>query len=131
LTGTLQLFLLAIGGISLVVGAVGIMNIMVVTVTERTREIGTLKALGYSSNDVLLIFVVESIVISCIGGLIGTVIGLIIAYIGTSYLGISMAIPISGLLVGTGLSVLVGVLAGAQPSYRAAKMNPVDALRNI
>ncbi|WNY28894.1 Macrolide export ATP-binding/permease protein MacB [Methanimicrococcus stummii] len=131
LTSTLQTFLLAIGGISLVVGAVGIMNIMIVTVTERTREIGTLKALGYSSRDVLMLFVVESIIISAIGGLIGTIIGLIIAYIGASLLGLTMAIPFSSILVGVGLSVAVGVLAGAQPSYRAAKMNPVEALRDI
>lgn len=131
LTSTLQTFLLAIGGISLVVGAVGIMNIMIVTVTERTREIGTLKALGYSSKDVLMLFVVESIIISAVGGLIGTVIGLIIAYIGASMLGLTMAVPFSGVLIGVGLSVAVGVLAGAQPSYRAAKMNPVEALRDI
>ncbi len=131
LTTTLQTFLLAIGGISLVVGAVGIMNIMIVTVTERTREIGTLKALGYSSKDVLMLFVVESIIISAIGGLIGTVIGLIIAYIGAGMLGLTMSVPFSGVLIGVGLSVAVGVLAGAQPSYRAAKMNPVDALRDI
>jgi len=129
LTSTLQMFLLAIGGISLVVGAVGIMNIMVVTVTERTREIGILKALGYSSKDVLILFVVESIIISAVGGLIGTFFGLFIAYLGASYLGLQMSIPVSGVLVGAGLSVLVGILAGAQPSYRAAKMNPVEALR--
>ncbi|MBZ3935840.1 ABC transporter permease [Methanimicrococcus blatticola] len=131
LTNTLQMFLLAIGGISLVVGAVGIMNIMIVTVTERTREIGTLKALGYSSKDVLMLFVIESIIISAIGGLIGTLLGLTIAYIGANILGLPMAIPFSGVLIGVGLSIAVGVLAGAQPSYRAAKMNPVDALRDI
>lgn len=131
LTKTLQMFLLAIGGISLVVGAVGIMNIMIVTVTERTREIGTLKALGYSSKDVLMLFVVESIIISSVGGVIGTAIGLGIAYIGADLLGLTMAVPVSGVLVGVGLSIAVGVLAGAQPSYRAAKMNPVEALRDI
>lgn len=131
LTSTLQTFLLAIGSISLVVGAVGIMNIMIVTVTERTREIGTLKALGYSSKDVLMLFVVESIIISAAGGLVGTIIGLIIAYIGANLLGLTMAVPLSGILIGVGLSIAVGVLAGAQPSYRAAKMNPVDALRDI
>jgi putative ABC transport system permease protein len=131
LTSTLQTFLLAIGGVSLVVGAVGIMNIMIVTVTERTREIGTLKALGYSSKDVLMLFVIESIIISAIGGLIGTIIGLIIAYIGANLLGLTLSVPLSGVLIGVGLSVAVGVLAGAQPSYRAAKMDPVEALRDI
>jgi ABC-type antimicrobial peptide transport system, permease component len=131
LTTTLQMFLMAIGGISLVVGAVGIMNIMIVTVTERTREIGTLKALGYSSRDVLLLFVIESIIISLIGGVIGTIIGLLIAYIAVTLIGFTMAIPISSIFFGIGLSVFVGVIAGAQPSYRAAKMNPVDALRDL
>ncbi|WP_338102457.1 ABC transporter permease [Methanolapillus millepedarum] len=130
LTNTLQLFLLGIGGISLIVGAVGIMNIMLVTVTERTKEIGTLKALGYSSRDVLMMFVVESIIISAIGGLIGTIFGLIVAYIGVSYLDLTMAVPYSSVLFGVGLSIIIGVLAGAQPSYKAARMNPVDALRS-
>jgi putative ABC transport system permease protein len=128
---TLQMFLMAIGGISLVVGAVGIMNIMVVTVTERTREIGTLKALGYSSKDILLLFVVESIIISLIGGMIGTAIGIFIAFIGASMLGFPMTVPLSAVLFGVGLSVVIGVLAGAQPAYRAAKMDPVEALRSI
>lgn len=131
LTATLQYFLVGIGGISLVVGAVGIMNIMIVTVTERTKEIGTLKALGYSAKDVLTMFVIESIIISVLGGIIGTFAGLLMAYVLTSLLGMPMAFPYSSILVGVGLSVFVGVLAGAQPSYRAAKMNPVDALRDM
>lgn len=131
LTRTLQYFLVGIGGISLVVGAVGIMNIMIVTVTERTKEIGTLKALGYSAKDVLMMFVVESIIISILGGLVGTVAGLLLAYLLTLLLGMPMGLPVSSILAGVGLSILVGVLAGAQPSYRAAKMNPVDALRDL
>ncbi len=131
LTATLQYFLVGIGGISLIVGAVGIMNIMIVTVTERTKEIGTMKALGYSAKDILTMFVVESIIISVLGGIIGTLAGLLAAYVLTSLLGMPMAFPYSSILVGVGLSVFVGVLAGAQPSYRAAKMNPVDALRDM
>lgn len=131
ITATLQYFLVGIGGISLIVGAVGIMNIMIVTVTERTKEIGTLKALGYSSRDVLMLFVIESIIISIIGGLIGTIVGLIMAYVVTSMLDVPMGLPLSSIAAGLLLSVFVGVLAGAQPSYRAAKMNPVDALRDL
>ena len=129
ITNTLTWFLIAVGGISLVVGAVGIMNIMIVTVTERTKEIGTLKALGYSPNDILLMFVTEAVIISLLGGTAGTMLGIFVAYIGASLMGIAMAIPISGVFFGIVLSVTVGVLAGAQPSYRAAKMNPVNALR--
>ncbi len=129
LTDALQMFLVAIGGISLIVGAVGIMNIMIVTVTERTKEIGTLKALGYSSKDILSLFIVESVIISLAGGLAGTVIGLGVALIGITVLGLPSSIPASIIIIGVSLSVFVGVAAGAQPSYRAAKMNPIDALR--
>jgi ABC-type antimicrobial peptide transport system, permease component len=130
-TATLQTFLLAIGGISLVVGAVGIMNIMIVTVTERTREIGILKAVGYTSQDVLLLFIMESIIISLIGGTIGTIVGLIGADLLVMRLGFPLSIPFSSIFLGIIVSIIVGIIAGAQPSYRASKMNPVDALRDL
>ncbi len=129
MVSTIQYFLLAIGSISLIVGSVGIMNIMFVTVTERTKEIGTLKALGYTSKDVLVLFLVESVIISGIGGFIGAMIGLIISYIGAVLLGMPTAFPLSMLFLGIGISVLIGVIAGVYPARRAAKMNPVDALR--
>jgi len=131
MTYTLQLFLVAIGGISLIVGSVGIMNIMFVTVTERTKEIGTFKALGYTSKDVLIMFLIESIVISLIGGGIGTLIGLGIAYLGSMLMGVSMSLPLLEILAGIAVSVLIGVIAGVYPANRAAKMNPVDALRSV
>ncbi|WNY28893.1 Macrolide export ATP-binding/permease protein MacB [Methanimicrococcus stummii] len=131
MTQTMQLFLIAIGGISLVVGSVGIMNIMIVTVTERTKEIGTLKALGYTSIDVLVLFIIESIVISVIGGIIGTGLGLLISYIGSSLLGISMSLSYGAIAGAILISVAIGVIAGAYPAKRAADMNPVDALRTV
>lgn len=131
MTRTLQLFLIAIGSISLIVGSVGIMNIMFVTVTERTKEIGTFKALGYTSRDVLILFLIESVVISVIGGTIGTLFGLVIAYIGSSLMGISMSLPLWEIAAGIGISIVIGVIAGVYPANRAAKMNPVDALRSI
>jgi ABC-type antimicrobial peptide transport system, permease component len=131
MTGRLQLFLVAIGGISLIVGSVGIMNIMFVTVTERTKEIGTFKALGYTSRDVLILFLIESIVISVLGGTVGTGLGLGIAYVGSSLLGVSMALPLVEIFLGIAVSTLIGVIAGVYPANRAAKMNPVDALRSI
>lgn len=129
MTQTLQLFLIAIGGISLIVGSVGIMNIMVVTVTERTKEIGTLKALGYASIDVLILFLVESVVISVIGGAVGTIIGLTVSYIGASLLGLTMILSYGAIAAAIVISMLIGVLAGVYPAKRAADMNPVDALR--
>jgi putative ABC transport system permease protein len=124
-------FLIAIGGISLVVGSVGIMNIMIVTVVERTREIGTLKALGYTSRDVLSLFLIESVVISGIGGTFGTILGLSAAYAGSYALNMPMSIQIGAVAGGIVLSMIIGVIAGVYPARRAAKMHPVDALRAI
>lgn len=129
MVSTIQYFLLAIGSISLIVGSVGIMNIMFVTVTERTKEIGTLKALGYTSKDVLVLFLVESVIISGAGGFVGAMIGLIISYAGAVLLGMPASFPLSMLFLGIGISVIIGVIAGVYPARRAANMNPVDALR--
>ena len=131
MTNRLQAVLIAIGGISLIVGSVGIMNIMFVTVTERTKEIGTFKALGYTSKDVLILFLIESVVISALGGAVGTFLGLLVAYVGSSLIGISMSLPILGIFAGISISIVIGIIAGVFPAYRAAKMNPVDALRSI
>ncbi|WNY27403.1 ABC transporter permease [Methanolapillus ohkumae] len=130
ITAVLQTFLAGIGSISLIVGSVGIMNIMLVTVTERTKEIGTLKALGYSSKDVLLLFVTEAIMISSVGGAIGVALGLLITYIASAIMGISMGFSTSVIVVGILLSMFIGVIAGVYPANKAAKMNPVDALRS-
>ncbi|WNY26124.1 ABC transporter permease [Methanolapillus millepedarum] len=130
ITQILQTFLAGIGSISLVVGSVGIMNIMLVTVTERTKEIGTLKALGYSSKDVLLLFVTEAIMISSVGGTIGVFLGLLIGYIGAAVMGFSIGLSVPVIIGGIVLSMIIGVIAGVYPANKAAKMNPVDALRS-
>ncbi|MDV0447608.1 Macrolide export ATP-binding/permease protein MacB [Methanosarcinaceae archaeon Ag5] len=129
ITNTLELFLIGIGGISLVVGSIGIMNIMLVTVTERTKEIGTLKALGYSARDVLSLFIVESVIISVLGGAAGVALGLSVAYVGSGYLGIPPVIPMSTVVAGIGVSAVIGVFAGVYPANKAARMDPVEALR--
>ncbi len=131
MVSTIQYFLLAIGSISLIVGSVGIMNIMFVTVTERTKEIGTLKALGYTSRDVLVLFLIESVIISGLGGFIGAMIGLTVSYVGAVLLDMPAAFPINMLLLGIGISMVIGIIAGVYPARRAAKMNPVDALRTV
>lgn len=127
-TAGLVTFLVGIGAISLLVGSVGIMNIMLVSVTERTTEIGLLKAVGYAPKDILLIFITESAILTVLGGIAGTILGLTVAYIGTSLLSMTLKISLTTVSIGFFVSLFVGIIAGAYPAYRAAKMNPVDAL---
>lgn len=130
LADTLRNFLVAVALISLLVGSIGIMNIMLVTVTERTREIGIMKALGFSSTDILLLFLIESIIISLFGGLLGVGVGVGGAYAATNLLNLpflySPYIFVAGLIV----AIVVGVAAGVYPASKAAKLVPVDALRH-
>ncbi len=129
LSDSLGAFLVAVALISLLVGSIGIMNIMLVTVTERTREIGIMKALGYSSTDVLLLFIVEAMILSLLGGIMGLGVGLAGAYAVTNFLNLPFLYPHYILEIGLGVALIVGVAAGAYPANKAAKMNPVEALR--
>ena len=130
LANSLKSFLVVVALISLLVGSIGIMNIMLVTVTERTREIGIMKALGFSGTDILLLFLIESIIISLFGGLLGVGVGVGGAYAVTSLLNLpflySPYIFVAGLIV----AIVVGVAAGVYPASKAAKLAPVDALRH-
>ena len=134
ITGVLTLFLGGIAGISLLVGGIGIMNIMLVSVTERTREIGLRKALGARKKDILIQFLTESSLLSLIGGLIGVLFGWLIAFVvgqialatGTSF------IPVVGgdaILLATIFSTAIGLFFGIYPASRAANLEPVEALR--
>ncbi len=116
--------------IALVVGSIGIMNIMLVTVTERTREIGILKSLGFTNWNVLLLFIVESIVLSVFGGLLGTGLGVAGAYGVQSLMKLPIVFPLELIVVGFTVSVIVGLIAGVYPANKAARMNTVDALRS-
>ncbi len=118
-----------IAGISLLVGGIGIMNIMLVSVTERTREIGILKAIGASQRAILFQFLIETIIISTMGGLIGIFLGLGIASFVAKATGLPSQIPVIPSLIGFTFSVLTGILSGFYPAYKAARLNPVDALR--
>ncbi|HEX2914893.1 MAG TPA: ABC transporter permease [Chloroflexia bacterium] len=127
---TYTLFLLVIASISLLVGGIGIMNIMLVTVTERTREIGIRKAIGARPFDILLQFMVESVTICFFGGLLGAVIGVVASIIvGNNVATLPTLLSLSTILIAVGFAVGVGVFFGIYPAQRASRLNPIDALR--
>jgi putative ABC transport system permease protein len=129
-TGILTAFLGAIAGISLLVGGIGIMNIMLVSVTERTREIGIRKAVGAQRSDILAQFLVEAVVLSIVGGAGGIVMGWLISQIANrASLGITTIIAPDSILLAVGFSVAVGLFFGIYPATRAAALHPIDALR--
>lgn len=119
-----------IGGIALLVGGIGVMNIMLVSVTERTREIGTRKALGAPNSSIRLQFIIESIVICLIGGFIGIVLGCIGGMAAADFIGANVTPSIKSILVSIGFSMAIGVFFGYYPANKAAKLNPIDALRH-
>ncbi len=129
-TGLLTALLAGIAGISLLVGGIGIMNIMLVTVTERTKEIGLLKAIGARSNDILAQFLIEAVVLTLVGGAIGMSIGIAAAYMITSVAKIPFIVSPFAILLAVGVSSGVGILFGYYPASRAAKLSPIDALRH-
>ncbi len=130
ITGVLTLFLGAIAGISLLVGGIGIMNIMLVSVTERTREIGIRKAVGAKRRDILLQFLVEAIVLSVLGGALGILLGwagsLAISNMSES---LDTYVSPGAVMLATSFSVAVGLFFGLYPAYRASRLNPIEALR--
>jgi len=129
-TGLLTLLIAGVSAISLVVGGVGIMNIMLVSVTERTKEIGLLKSIGAKENDILMQFLIESVVLTVSGGCIGIVIGVTIPVIISSLLKLPVVISIPWIVIALIVSTGVGVVFGLYPARRAAKLSPIDALRN-
>ncbi|WP_406670367.1 ABC transporter permease [Methanolobus sp. ZRKC4] len=130
LSAALGSLLTSVALISLIVGSIGIMNIMLVTVTERTNEIGIMKSLGYKNHEVLSLFIVESMVVGLIGGILGIGLGVAGAYLADNAMGLPYVFPVDMILIGMLVSLVVGLLAGVYPANKAAKMNPVDALRH-
>ncbi len=130
ITGVLTIFLGAIAGISLLVGGIGIMNIMLVSVTERTREIGLRKAVGARRRDILWQFLIEAVTLAVVGGVVGILLGALGAY-GISALveDFRSVITPNAVLLATTVSALVGLVSGLYPAWRASRLNPIDALR--
>jgi putative ABC transport system permease protein len=126
---TVSLAIAAIAAISLLVGGIGVMNIMMVSITERTREIGTRKAIGATNGEIRIQFIVEAIVICLVGGLIGIALGVTIGSIASDYLGYSAQPSVQVMFLAAGFSMLIGVFFGYYPANKAAKLNPIDALR--
>ncbi len=128
-TGTFTILLAAVAGISLVVGGIGIMNMMLTTVTERTREIGLRKAIGAKKKDISTQFLSEAVMLTFIGGVVGIILGLALAY-GISYFGgIQTQITWEPIALGFGVSAVIGIVFGYYPAQRAARLNPIEALR--
>jgi putative ABC transport system permease protein len=129
ITGSMTAMLSGIAAISLVVGGIGIMNIMLVTVTERTKEIGLLKAIGAKKEDILVQFLIESVVMTMLGGLVGMILGIGVAYILADMINVPFVVSMSSVLMAVGVSAAVGIIFGWYPANKAAKLHPVDALR--
>jgi putative ABC transport system permease protein len=135
ITGILQIFLTSVAAISLLVGGIGIMNIMYVTVTERTREIGLRKALGARRGDILGQFVVEAAVLTTLGGAVGVALGVGLTWIAITIIqsfqdGWVFQLSTDGIILGVGVSTVIGIVFGYFPARRAARLSPIEALRH-
>ena len=126
---TVSLAISLIAGISLLGGGIGVMNIMLVSITERTREIGTRKALGATNGSIRLQFIIESMVLCLVGGCLGIVLGLILGSVAASVLGYSATAPVAAIFIAVLFSMVVGVFFGYYPANKAARMDPIEALR--
>ncbi|WP_321419386.1 ABC transporter permease [uncultured Methanomethylovorans sp.] len=130
LANSLTILITMVALISLLVGSIGIMNIMLVTVTERTREIGIMKSLGFNKYDILSLFIVESAMVGLLGGILGVLLGIIGSYLVESFLNLPHIFPVYLIFLGFGIAFIVGLTAGVYPANKAASMDPVEALRH-
>ncbi|MEP7103303.1 MAG: ABC transporter permease [Candidatus Dojkabacteria bacterium] len=129
ITGVLTSLLAGIAAISLLVGGIGIMNIMLVSVTERTREIGLRKAVGAQTTDILIQFLIEAVILTLLGGIFGILLGYAISIGASRLLDFSGVVTMDAILLAVGVSSLIGIIFGIYPAAKAARLNPIDALR--
>lgn len=128
-TSTLINLLAAIAGISLVVGGIGIMNMMLTSVSERRREIGLRKAIGAEETAITMQFLSESVVLTIAGGIVGIIVGAALAAVAGKVMGLSASPTLFSIILATGVCVAIGIIFGYYPAHKAAKLNPIDALR--
>jgi ABC-type antimicrobial peptide transport system permease subunit len=128
-TRTLTLLLAAVAGISLIVGGIGIMNMMLTTVTERTREIGLRKAIGAKRRDISVQFLVEAVLLTFSSGIIGIILGWLIAVTLSKFAGYQSQVTVFAVVLAFGVSAVIGIVFGYYPARRAAGLNPIEALR--
>ena len=128
-TSNIYIVTVGVAAISLVVGGIVVMNIMLVSVTERTKEIGIRKAIGARRKDILTQFLIEAVTVTAIGGALGVVTGFGLAYIISALIGFPLLVSVASAVLGVGVSSVVGIVSGLWPAWRAAKLDPIEALR--
>ncbi|MGH9898268.1 MAG: ABC transporter permease, partial [Pyrinomonadaceae bacterium] len=129
LTGATALVLTAVSFVALMIGGIGVMNIMLVSVTERTKEIGIRKAVGATRTNILSQFLIEAVVLTAIGGVAGLLVGELASLAMNRYSPLPAYVPLWAIFVGIGISALVGIIFGLWPAWKAARLDPIEALR--